>query len=685
LFIVLQFVFAVGVLALAFAGYLSYYILKQPIGTPKMKEVFDAIRSGSRAYLKRQYKTITIISLILAFILYFTFDYVGNKGFPVTSIAFLSGTFSSLIAGFFSMEIATRSNSRAAFSAKDNSTKPIKISFYGGLVMGLFNVSLSLLGISILYIIFNNPNLILGFAFGASLSALFAQLGGGIYTKAADVGADLVGKVEAGIPENDPRNPAVIADNVGDNVGDCAGRGADLFESISAENIGAMVLGYILFTFSNNIYFLIFPLLASAIGILGTIFGSFFIHSIKGDNPMKPLRNCVIATTLFVIIAFYFLIAYTIKNINLYYASIVGIVSSLIFLLITEYYTSKKYRPVKEIATASKTGAATNIISGFAVALECTFFPVIVICIAILISYYFGTLFALDMGLNTHLGGVYGTVMATIGILSVAGMILGLDGLGPIADNAAGIAEMSNLGDKIVKRLEPLDAIGNTTKSLTKGYAMASAGLSALLLFQAYLELVHPSAYEIVINIIQPKIIVSIFIGAVLPFIFSSFAIRAVGACAFKVVEDVRMQFKKIKGLMEGKAKPDYSRTVDICTKSAQRGMIIPGLIPVIAPVFLGFTLGADAVAAFLIGATASGFILAMMMNTGGAAWDNAKKYIEEGLFGGKGSDAHKSAVIGDTFGDPQKDTAGPSLHILIKLINTTSLVFAPLFIYAIL
>ncbi len=679
---VLEFVFAAGFLALAFAGALSVYIVKQPMGTPKMKEIYEAIRAGSKAYLKRQYKTISIISLVLTAILYFAFDYYGHSGNPVTASAFLLGAVSSLLAGFVSMDVATRANVRVTFAAQTGTVKPVRISFYGGLVMGLFNVALSLLGVSTLYVVYNDPNLILGFGFGASLAALFAQLGGGIYTKAADVGADLVGKVESGIPEDDPRNPAVIADNVGDNVGDCAGRGADLFESTAGENIGAMVLGLGLYAFTTNIFFLIFPLLARAVGIVGTLFGFFFVRGKQGEDPMKALRNGVIATTIFTIVAFYFLINYTIKDIYLYFASIIGIVSSLIFLLITEYYTGKKYRPVREIATASKTGAATNIITGFAVSLESTFLPVIVICFAILGSYYLGTMFAANIGLtNAHLGGIYGTAVATMGILSVAGMVLGLDGFGPIADNAAGIAEMSHLEPRVRKRLDPLDSVGNTTKALTKGYAMASAGLAALLLFQAYLEIVHPNTADIIINLVQPKMLISLFIGAVLPFIFAAFAIRAVGRAAFEIVNEVRRQFKTIKGIMQGKAKPDYSKAVDISTKAAQREMIIPGLLPVIFPIFLGFTLGADAVAAFIIGTTVSGFILAMMMNTGGGALDNAKKYIEEGVFGGKGSEAHKAAVVGDTFGDPMKDTAGPSIHVLIKLVNTISLVFASAFI----
>ena len=660
-----------GLLALVYAGYLALSVNKEPMGTPKMRELYEAIRQGSKTYLKRQYKTIAIITLVIAVLLYFAFD--SKAGKPFTAFAFLLGAAFSLIAGYVGMDIATRANVRTAFAAKSGSSKPLRIAFYGGLVMGLFNVGLSLLGVTTLFYLYGKAEMIIGFAFGASLSALFAQLGGGIYTKAADVGADLVGKVEKNIPEDDPRNPAVIADN----VGDCAGRGADLFESTAGENIGAMIIGSALFLVTNNFYFLIFPLLARAVGIFATILGVPFVRS-KSEDPFAPLRNGMIATTIFSLIGFYFLVMYTLNSIALYFAGVVGILASTAILVITEYYTSKKYRPVRDIAEASKTGSGTNIIAGFANALESTALPVILIVVAILASYYFGGLFAASNSkISYHLGGVYGTAVATMGILSVAGMVLGLDGFGPIADNAGGIAEMANLSKKMRNRLDPLDAVGNTTKALTKGYAMASAGLAAILLFQAYLELVKVNA----IDIVNPVMFTGLFLGALLPFLFASFAMRAVGKAAFKIVEEVRRQFREIKGLMKGTSKPDYSKAVDICTKAAQKEMIIPGLLVLLFPIAIGFLFGAAAVGAFLIGATISGFILAMLMNTGGGAWDNAKKYIESGVFGGKGSDAHKAAVVGDTFGDPLKDTAGPSLHVLIKLINTISLTFGLLFV----
>jgi len=664
-----------GVIALLFAGYLTFRIRRENIGTPKMKEIYDAIREGSKAYLKRQYKTIGIISLILAVILYFVFG-------RLTAVAFIVGALFSIIAGYVGMDVATRANVRVAYAARLGREKPLKISFYGGMVMGLFNVGLSLIAVSAFYYFTHDPVLIVGLGFGASLSALFAQLGGGIFTKAADVGADLVGKVEKGIPEDDPRNPATIADNVGDNVGDVAGRGADLFESMTGENIGAMIIGVGLAAVLKNPYFVIFPLLARAVGIFATIIGVPFVRAKGNFDPMSPLRKGVIVTIIAAIIGLYFLIRFTLNNMNLFYAGMTGLIASIFILLITEYYTSRKYRPVKDIAKASQTGAATNIITGYAVSLEATALPVIVIAITLLLAYHFGTVFAADTGISSHLGGVYGTAVATMGMLSIAGMILGLDGFGPIVDNAGGIVEMSNASKRIRKSTDAFDAAGNTTKALTKGYAMASAGLAALLLFQAYLQVTGIS----IVDIIVPKVIVGLFIGVMIPFIFSSFAIRAVGRAAFQMVEEVRRQFKQIPGLLKGKAKPDYSRAVDISTKAAQKEMIVPGLIVIVVPIALGFILGAEAVGAFLMGATLSGFILAMALNNGGAAFDNAKKYIEEGYYGGKGSDAHKAAVVGDTFGDPQKDTAGPSLHVLIKLINTITLVFGTLFVaYALL
>lgn len=661
-----------GLVALGFAGYLSWYINRQPTGTDKMREIYSAIRNGSKAYLKRQYKTISIIAIILAVVFYFAFDF---KKLPYTAAAFLLGAICSLVAGYLSMEVATRANVRTSAAAEKGVAQALKISFYGGLVMGLANVALSLIGVTTLYWLYGDPNMIIGFGFGASLSALFAQLGGGIYTKAADIGADLVGKVEVGIPEDDPRNPAVIADNVGDNVGDVAGRGADLFESCTGENIGAMIVGLALFAVTTNIYFLVFPLLARAVGIFSTILGVPFVRGKEGVDPMISLRNGILATVVFCTIGFYGLTMFAFNSLNLFLSGLSGIAASLLIVLVTEYYTSRRYRPVQEIVTASKTGPATNVITGLAVGLENTALPVVIICAAIAASFYFGGLFGESIpGVGQFMGGIYGTAIATMGMLAIAGMILGLDGFGPIVDNAAGIVEMSGGAKEIRERIDVFDAAGNTTKALTKGYAMASAGMAALLLFRAYLEVAKVD----VVDIVQPHILIAGFLGAMIPFLFSALAIRAVGKTAFMMVEEVRRQFRTIPGIMEGTVKPDYSRCVDISTVAAQREMILPGLLPIIMPIIVGFTLGPAAAGAFLMVATVSGFIVAMWMNNGGAAWDNAKKFIEAS--GLKGTDQHKAGVVGDTVGDPLKDTAGPSIHVLIKLLGTLSITFGTLF-----
>lgn len=661
-----------GLVALGVAAYMSWYINRQPTGTDKMREIYAAIRAGSKAYLKRQYTTISIIAAILAVVFYFAFDF---KKLPYTAAAFLLGAICSLVAGYLSMEVATRANVRTSAAAEKGVAQALKISFYGGLVMGLANVALSLIGVTSLYWLYGDPNMIIGFGFGASLSALFAQLGGGIYTKAADVGADLVGKIEAGIPEDDPRNPAVIADNVGDNVGDVAGRGADLFESCTGENIGAMIVGIALYVVTQNIYFLLFPLLARAVGIFATILGVPFVRGKEGVDPMITLRNGIIATVIFCTIGFYWLTMYAFNSLELFLAGLSGIVASLLIVLTTEYYTSRRYGPVQEIATASKTGPGTNLITGLAVGLENTALPVVIICGAIAASFYLGGLFGEAIpGVGYFMGGVYGTAVATMGMLSIAGMILGLDGFGPIVDNAAGIVEMSGGSKKIREKIDAFDAAGNTTKALTKGYAMASAGMAALLLFRAYLEVAEVD----VVDIVEPHILIAAFLGAMIPFLFAAFAIRAVGRTAFKMVEEVRRQFKAIPGIMEGTAKPDYGRCVDISTAAAQKEMIVPGLLPIITPIIVGFVLGPAAAGAFLMVATISGFIVAMWMNNGGAAWDNAKKMIEAS--GLKGTDQHKAAVVGDTVGDPLKDTAGPSIHVLVKLLGTLSITFGMLF-----
>jgi len=542
-----------------------------------------------------------------------------------------------------------------------------------------FVVALSLLGVAGIFLLYGGtsdpvqvPLLIVGFGFGASFVALFAQLGGGIYTKAADVGADLVGKVEAGIPEDDPRNPAVIADLVGDNVGDCAGRGADLFESTAAENIGAMILGIALYPIFG-IYGIIFPLVARAFGLIASIIGVMCVRVSETEDPMAGLNRGYLITTILAAIGFWVSTKLLLTDYHTYFflAGLVGILTSFAFVSITQYYTEYRYRPVKEIARASETGPATNIIAGFSVGLECTGLPVLVISVALLLAYYLGKATGLSAG------GLYGTAVATMGMLSTCAYILAMDTFGPITDNAGGIVEMSGASENIRKRTDRLDAIGNTTKALTKGYAVGSAALAAFLLFSAYLEDVHLSS----VDLAKPVVFIGGMLGAVLVFIFSSFAIRAVGNAAYYIINNVRKQFKEKPGILQGKEKPDYAQAVDICTRGALKEMILPGLTAVIVPLLVGLFLGPEAVGATLMVGTIAGIILALVLNNGGGAWDNAKKYIEAGAYGGKGSETHKAAVVGDTVGDPFKDTAGPSLHVLVKLLSTLTLVFAPLFL----
>ncbi|HKZ87856.1 MAG TPA: sodium-translocating pyrophosphatase, partial [Candidatus Bathyarchaeia archaeon] len=531
---------------------------------------------------------------------------------------------------------------------------------------------------------------IVGMGFGASLVALFAQLGGGIFTKAADIGADIVGKLEAGIPEDDPRNPACIADNVGDNVGDSAGRGADLFESATGENIGGMVIGGLITlsvgqaTGNYNLIFLIFPLIARALGIFATIVGMPFVKlgAAEAKHPMKALRKGLLVTTIVSAVLFLIATIFFLGNIYLYFCLLAGLAASVAIDYITDYYTGRDRSPVIRIAKASETGSATNIITGLAVGLETTALPIISLVTALIVSYFFGTQFAVQIGIDPFIGGIYGTTLATMGMLAVMGMVLALDGFGPIADNAAGIAEMS--GEKGAEEtMEALDAVGNTTKALTKGFALGSALLAAQLLFQTYSEetKLHFGLTSFNVDISNPAVLVAGFIGAMMPFLFSAQAISAVGKAASEMVAEVRRQFKEMPGILKGTQKPDYGKAVDISTKSALKGMVVPGLVVLVVPIIVGVLLGPIAVGALVIGATLSGVPLALLMNTGGGAWDNAKKYIEAGHLGGKNSPAHQAAVVGDTVGDPLKDTAGPSLHVLIKLLSTLSIVFIPLFI----
>jgi len=700
-----------GVIAVIASLLLMRKIGKMSPGGPKAVEVGNAIREGAYAFLKRQYKTIGIITAVL-FVLLAVGLGVG------TAIAFLVGAVASLAAGYIAMDNATKANVRTVGAAKESAEKALKTAFYGGATMGMAVVGLSLLGVSFLFLIYGGYNAlfntldltsaaklgrnaasgIVGMGFGASLVALFAQLGGGIYTKAADVGADLVGKVEAGIPEDDPRNPATIADLVGDNVGDSAGRGADLFESATGENIGGMIIGGLISIATGNLIFLIFPLIARALGIFATFVGMPFVKLTEKEakHPMKALRKGLMVTTIvsgiLFLFATFFLLgegSFSLTFMYLYFCLLAGLAASVSIDYITDYYTGRDKGPVMKIAKASETGAATNIITGFAVGLETTALPIVSLVIALITSYFFGTQFANSWNL-THtsqidpfIGGIYGTTLATMGMLAVMGMVLALDGFGPIADNAAGIAEMSGEGGA-EETMEALDAVGNTTKALTKGFALGSALLAAQLLFQTYSsEVTARTGIPFVVDISNPAVLVAGFIGAMIPFFFSSQAISAVGKAAAEMVAEVRRQFREIPGIMEGTGKPEYGKAVDISTKSALKGMVTPGLIAVVVPIVVGVLLGPEAVGALVIGATLSAVPLALFMNTGGGAWDNAKKYIEAGHLGGKGSPAHAAAVVGDTVGDPLKDTAGPSLHVLIKLLSTLSIVFIPLFINA--
>jgi K(+)-stimulated pyrophosphate-energized sodium pump len=643
-----------ALLALLFAGLYAKSILKEDPGTPKMQEIGKAIQEGSKAYLNRQYKTITVFAVLISGALFYLIN------LP-TAIGFVVGAFFSALAGYIGMNISVRANVRTANKAKEGLNKALGLAFKGGSVTGLAVVGLSLLGISLFYWIYRDPFLIVGFGFGASLISLFARIGGGIYTKAADVGADLVGKVEAGIPEDDPRNPAVIADNVGDNVGDCAGMGADLFETYAVTAIAAILLGSIFFQGEIG---MIYPLMLGAVAILASIIGTFFVKIKEDGSIMRGLYKALIVSGVVAAIGFYFVTDYMGMGLKLYYTTLVGLAIVLIINVVIEYYTSKKYGPVKSIADASQTGAGTNVITGLAIGLQSTAVPTLVISAGILISYW--------------LAGLYGIAIAAMAMLSLTGIIVALDSYGPITDNAGGIAEMANLPAKTRKITDSLDAVGNTTKAVTKGYAIGSAALAALALFAAYTEEIGEG---LVLEISSPLILVGLFLGGLLPFLFSSYLMRAVGRAASEIVKEVRRQFKDIKGIMEGKAKPDYGRCVDIVTIAAQKEMVIPALLAVLSPLVVGFILGPAALGAMLLGVIVTGLLLAIQMTTGGASWDNAKKYIEDGKYGGKGSDAHKAAVVGDTVGDPYKDAAGPAINPLIKVMNTIAIIFVHLIV----
>jgi K(+)-stimulated pyrophosphate-energized sodium pump len=731
-------IFAISLLSLAFAVFLTTNVLKRDTGTPEMRSISDAIKEGAEAFLRRQNTTIALLAVALAALIFIIYAFVRahNVADPVekpltlamwTTLSFVLGAASSVASGYMGMWVSIRTNIRTAAAATKSLNGALQTALRGGAVSGLFVVALSLLGVAILFVLVQSsgavkdtakiPLLIAGYGFGASFVALFAQLGGGIYTKAADVGADLVGKVEAGIPEDDPRNPAVIADLVGDNVGDCAGRGADLFESTAAENIGAMILAAALhtanpaaFTPAQLLGIILFPLTARAFGLIASIVGVMVVRTREDGDPMEALNRGYYVTSVLAAVGFFIATKWLLST----PAAPNAIVTSILFVFITQYYTEYRYRPVQQIAEASQTGPATNIISGIAVGLECTALPILVIGAAIIGSYYLGS----ASGLKS--AGLFGTAVATMGMLGTAAYILAMDTFGPITDNAGGIVEMSQQPEEIRVKTDRLDAVGNTTKALTKGYAVGSAALAAFLLFSAYLDEVKNYGLNLsaagsetfVINLAKPEVFIGGLLGAMLVFLFSALAIKAVGKAAQFVIQDVRDQFKNDPGILLGTSKPNYGRTVDIVTRAALKQMVLPGILVVGMPIAVGLVFralfysqisaadkglniaslvsnpkyahlasGAEVVAGMLMIGTIAGILMALFLNNGGGAWDNAKKYIETGHYGGKRSEAHKAAVVGDTVGDPFKDTAGPSLHVLIKLLSTITLVLAPLFI----
>ncbi len=731
----LALILGISILGLLFALYLIRDVLRRDTGTERMREISNAIKQGAEAFLRRQNRTIGLLAIALACLIYILYAFVRahNEHDPAsasdlalwTTVSFLLGAACSVAAGYMGMWVAIRSNIRTASAAMKDMNSALQTALRGGAVSGFFVVAMSLLGVAGLFTLVKElgvagtspesvtkiPLLIVGYGFGASFVALFAQLGGGIYTKAADVGADLVGKVEAGIPEDDPRNPAVIADLVGDNVGDCAGRGADLFESTAAENIGAMVLAAGLYR-ANPVFaqsnlsllgVLLFPLVARAFGIIASIIGIMSVR-VKGDeDPMKALNRGYFLTASIAMIGFFVASRWLLGEqfyLNFFFCGVIGVLTSVAFVYITQYYTEYHYRPVKSIAEASQTGPATNIITGVAVGMESAGFPILVIGAAIVSAYFLGA----SSGLRE--AGLFGTAVATMGMLGPAAFILAMDTFGPITDNAGGIVEMSQQPHEIREKTDRLDSVGNTTKALTKGYAVGSAALAAFLLFGAYIDEVrnYMPEFQPIINLNKPEVFVGAMLGAMLVYIFSSLAIKAVGKAAYAIINNVRDQFRNNAGIMAGTSKPDYGQCVDIATKAALQKMVLPGLLVVgmtvgVGVIFkwlyyagkeyvltagvagVGPATGAEVIGGFLMAGTITGILMALFLNNSGGAWDNAKKYIETGAYGGKKSDPHKASVVGDTVGDPFKDTAGPSLHVLIKLLSTITLVLAPLFI----